>query len=893
VNDNTPHVGVSTVGVTDATGPVGKSALPGQAATTTPGEVTTSSVPGQDATTTPGEVTTSSTFTDVVSGLTDLGNLITGDAAQVLGAWAPIVNGVLGYLSGQDAADARQWIQGIANGQLGNSDQAFQAFMQRFGDKVPPDQLQALMNNPTPDARTALDQYANTGIPDIQSLRDKRLADFRNATSGLTGLEDRLVGHALDKVAQTYAPLLNAYGVSGTTGANILAARGADAVDNVLLDIQKERDQNAQTALQYGFKYDNIVNDSQQWVVKSWADLNKTEADITRSIYDSLTGVRQSDLTALGNVATSFSDSGSNTAQAFADQTTGANTAIGSALQALGGFGTQGGGTTVNVNATGGNATGGAGGTGQGGQGGVGQGGQGGGGGQTFLDKLGGFGKTALQGVGMYVSMVPGMDTVVQDLANGTAGKAVGDFADNVVSGIKNLGGKIAGAFGFGGTALMDSAGNMTETGAQVVNELMANGVDGATALNAVAQAGGGAIAGGAALVDAGGQITEAGAAAINGLMSTGMGFEEASQAVMGANAASFVGPPAPSGAGTAGTAGTSGTSSAGATAANIGAGIAGGMAGTYTASQFTKHWKLSKSGQLTQSGGAAAGAAYGASVGATAGSIIPGAGTAVGALIGAFVGAVAGWFGGSAIGRGLFGDGDKHGLSHTARRGIDVLHKYAKDIPAGEGDFQSWLTEQSGGEYDTGKNLEDANNEMVDQVAMMTFSMVDPSQREQAASDYFIGAKGAGGGKGPGGHQFNNGSDAAKFAMLTDDAFFKAVIANTDPTRSGNNDRNVLTGGIYAGDKPGTVVYDKFKELSDKYGIRHTDTGDFAHDLGVFVKHLNTMNPDLFNGSQQSADVSTQSATPATPTTPTTPTTPGAPMGAVVKTPNGKYRWR
>ena len=457
---------------------------------------------------------------------------------------------------------------------------------------------------------------------------------------------------------------------------------------------------------------------------------------------------------------------------------------------------------------------------------------QGGGGVQTWLDNLGGLGKDALAGVGMYVSMIPGMDKVVQSFADGSYRDAAGNLVDKAGNSIKDLLGMngVDPAWETTATGLVDMMNYphvFTWPESQAVINAMQQGASSMDAINGVLS-GSSANTADAFLANGGG---------ITNPLPAPVGSLDTEAANLANGTTTPGGPPAAS------------------PLATGGAGVVGGTLGTMTASQFTKHWKLSDSGQLTRKATTGSGAAAGTSIGAAIGSAVGPIGTVVGAGIGAFVGAIAGWFGGSAIGRGLFGDGDKHGLSNRARRGAEVLHKYAKDIPADEAGFQSWLKDQSGGAYDTGKHLEDSNNAMMDTVAISTLSMIeDPTKRTKAAEDYFIGAAGSNG-------KFNNSQDAVKFAMLTDDNFYNTVMSNVDVTRSGNNDRNVLTGGIYQGDKPGTVVYDKFKELSDRYGIRSSDTGDFAHDLGVFVKQLDTMGV-----TASSVATPTQPATPAAP---------------------------
>jgi len=413
-----------------------------------------------------------------------------------------------------------------------------------------------------------------------------------------------------------------------------------------------------------------------------------------------------------------------------------------------------------------------------------------------------GVGLKALQATALEATpYIPGQydEKAVAWLANG----GIKNLAKQPLDKIAAVGDRISSWFG-GGSPLVDAAGNLTSVGTQAVDSLMQTGVAADDAITAVASSDAGFFGGtaGTPTTIGGGLASPSGAS--SGASTTGAG----------------------------GIGSKAGTSSS---LANAGAGFVGGVAGQLAASQFTKHFAISKTGDLTRGGTTAAGATYGATVGSAFGPI--------GTAVGAFVGAVVGWFAGSALGRGLFGDGNKHGMTHSGQRAIDSLHKYIPDMPVGEAAFQKWLLDKSGGKYDTGKNLEDSNNAMVDQIGMTTISMMeDPVMRLKAAEDFF---------RTGGNSHFDNAAKAFKFAMVTDPKFYRAIIAKADPSASGNKDRNVLaSGGLYAGDKPGTVIYDKFKELNTKYGIRNSDTGDFAHDGGVLVKQLNTMGINFSSNS-------------------------------------------
>jgi hypothetical protein len=355
-------------------------------------------------------------------------------------------------------------------------------------------------------------------------------------------------------------------------------------------------------------------------------------------------------------------------------------------------------GTNINIQTGDVNAQGGAGGT--GGAGGAGGTGQGGAGGvvHDIGSSLGQYGQGALALLGNYVGQIPGLDAVVEGIATGNYG-AIGDLPQTAINGIKSLGATLAGALGFGETALVNSSGELTQAGAATVNALMSNGVGVSDALAAVSTAGN--LAGSVALTDSAGYLTESGAGLVNSLMSQGWGVNEALGAVTGANvpASGLVGPPSPinagpqvpaggttGGTGATGTGGATGTTAASSQIANWAAGAIGGTFGTWAASQFTKHVALQEEGQYVQAGGAAGGAALGASIGSPGGP----PGVAVGALIGAAVG----WFAGTGVGRAIFGTGLSHGLSDGTERMIDRASDLIPSLPSDHNAFRTLMSD-------------------------------------------------------------------------------------------------------------------------------------------------------------------------------------------------------
>jgi hypothetical protein len=448
---------------------------PTDSVTTQTDSVTTQSLPEQPSE--PG--VTSSSISDVLSqlgqGVLDFGTSLSDNATAFLGAYAPILAGAISYLTGEQQQQARDFLESIARGQLADAGTAFNAFMQQFGNQIPADKLAEIQQDPLPNATRALEQYSQTGIPSIEQLRDERLAEFKQATSGLTNLEETLVGRALDRVSQQYAPLLNAYGISGTTAANVLAQRGAEAADAVLLQVEQAKANVAATALQYGLSYDTIVNDARKYVADSWADLDKAEADIQRAIYDSLTGADASRLTTLGNLAGSLYSSGADAAEAFADQDTGTTTALATFISALPAFASLG---SSPVNVT--NVIGGQNGQAVNSDAGAGGGGTLGDLGSGALDALSDFGQGAAL---LATGVIPGQwdDAAVEWIAKG----GLTNLPSKGLDAVKSIGQAVKGWFG-GAEPLVGAGGTLTETGTAAVNQLMATGVSADDAITAV-----------------------------------------------------------------------------------------------------------------------------------------------------------------------------------------------------------------------------------------------------------------------------------------------------------------------------------------------------------------------------------------------------------------------
>ena len=177
-----------------------------------------------------------------------------------------------------------------------------------------------------------------------------------------------------------------------------------------------------------------------------------------------------------------------------------------------------------------------------------------------------------------------------------------------------------------------------------------------------------------------------------------------------------------------------------------------------------------------------------------------------------------------------MFGDGDKHGLSHSARNKLGILSKYVGDLPSNEADFEQWAKENAG--WDPSSKKENYNNAAIDMIGFsMISAMNDPTQRAQAAKEFFTGGTG----------KFPNPGAAFRYIMLTDDDFAQKMFREADPTNDGNHFRKVF-GDMYQGDHPGPLkdVYDRIKQQFP--GSRLGDMGDFTSEAGKFLIGLHNM---------------------------------------------------